>query len=54
MAKLNSQQLTIKISKLVRDNEATTDLLDADIVSQLESIIAELAGSGVLVEVSVE
>jgi hypothetical protein len=54
MAKLNTQTLTIKISKLTRDDESCGDLIDSDTISQLESIITELAGSGVLVEVSVE
>jgi len=51
MAKINSQTLVITISKMVRDSEPETPVLDDEIVSQLEAVVTELAGSGVLVEV---
>ena len=52
MAKLNSQTLVITVSELVRDNVPTRDILDPELIAQLEAVISELAGSGVLVEVA--
>lgn len=36
---------------MVRANEPSRNILDPDLITQLEAVIAELAGSGVLVEV---
>jgi hypothetical protein len=51
MAKIHSQTLVITISKMVRDSEPETAVLDAETVAQLEAVVTELAGSGVIVEV---
>ena len=52
MAKLQSETLTISVSKLLRNVDPQSDILATDVLSQLEAIIQELVGPGVLVEVS--
>jgi hypothetical protein len=51
MAKINEQTLVVTVSQLVRDDVPTTDLLSAEVVAQLEVVVAELAGAGTLVEI---
>jgi D-arabinose 5-phosphate isomerase GutQ len=51
MAKINEQTLVITVSQLVKDDAPTPVLLADTVVAQLEAVIAELAGSGTLVEV---
>lgn len=51
MARLNTKEVTIKVSKLQKDNEDDIELLSSNTIAQLESIIAELAGDGVIVEI---
>lgn len=51
MAKINEQTLVITVSQLVRDDAAVTPLLSAEVVAQLEAVVAELAGAGTLVEI---
>lgn len=51
MAKLNTQTIAITLSKLVKDTSNVEPLMsDADLV-QLETIIAELVGDKVMVEI---
>jgi hypothetical protein len=54
MARLNTKEITIKISKLHRDSEEDTELMNTDIIVQLEAIITELVGDGVIVEIEVD
>ena len=51
MAKINEQTLVITVSQLVKDDAPTSVLLADDVVAQLEAVVAELAGSGTLVEI---
>ena len=51
MAKINEQTFVITVSQLVRDDAPTQELLSADVVDQLEAVVAELAGTGTLVEI---
>jgi hypothetical protein len=51
MAKINEQTLVITVSQLVKDDSPAQVLLDADVVAQLEAVVAELAGAGTLVEI---
>ena len=51
MAKLNEEMVVIKISKLLRDDEKATAMLDAEMSANLEAVIQELAGPDKLVEV---
>jgi hypothetical protein len=52
MARLNTTEITIKISKLQKDIEDDIELLTTSTITQLEAIIAELAGDGVVVEIN--
>ena len=54
MARLNETKITLKVSKLQRDNEEDTNLISTETVQQLEAIVAELVGQGVLVEITTE
>ena len=51
MAKLNEQMLVIKVSELLKDNQPANEILSAEILGQLEHVIAELAGPGKVVEI---
>ena len=51
MATINEQTLVIPVSQLVKDDAPTQELLSAEVVSQLEAVVAELAGAGTLVEI---
>jgi hypothetical protein len=51
MAKINEQTLVITVSQLVKDDASIAPLLSTDVVAQLEAVVAELAGSGTLVEI---
>jgi hypothetical protein len=51
MAKINEQTLVITVSQLVKDDANTQALLSSEVVSQLEAVVAELAGVGTLVEI---
>jgi hypothetical protein len=51
MAKINQQNLVITLSQLIKDSESESPIISAEILAQLEPVIAELAGSGVIVEI---
>ena len=51
MAKLNEEMIVIKVSELLKDNDEVTKILDDDMVTNLEAVIQEIAGTGKLVEV---
>ena len=51
MAKINEQTLVITVSQLVKDDATVQALLSDEVVSQLEAVVAELAGAGTLVEI---
>ena len=51
MAKINEQTLVITVSQLVKNDAPAAELLSTDIVSQLEAVVAELAGPGTMVEI---
>jgi hypothetical protein len=51
MAKINQQNLVITLSQLIKDSDAETAIMSPDTVASLEAVIAELAGSGVIVEI---
>jgi hypothetical protein len=50
MAKIHEEIVVIKLSKLVRDNDAGGEIATPDIVAALQSVAEELAGAGVVVE----
>jgi len=51
MARIQEETLTIKVSKLFRDTDQDEILVTADLTAQLEMVLQELVGSGVLVEI---
>jgi hypothetical protein len=50
MAKIHEEIVVIKLSKLVKDSDAGTEIASDDIVAALQSVAEELAGTGVIVE----
>jgi hypothetical protein len=54
MAKLNQDKITITISEMVRDDQPTAVILDAEVLEQLLAVIQELVGEKRLVEVKIE
>jgi hypothetical protein len=50
MAKIHEEIVVIKLSKLVRDTDTGIEIATADIVTALQSVAEELAGTGVVVE----
>jgi hypothetical protein len=50
MAKIHEEIVVIKLSKLVRESDAGTEIATDDIVSALQSVAEELAGAGIVVE----
>ena len=51
MAKINEQTLVITLSQLVKNDADSAPLLSAETIAQLEAVVAELAGSGTMVEI---
>lgn len=51
MAKLHEEVVVVKVSRMLRDDVEAVDVLDKETLASLESVIAELAGDGSLVEV---
>ena len=45
MAKITEQKISITMSKLVRDGESSSNLIQPDVVSTLEQVVQELVGS---------
>lgn len=50
MAKINEQKITIKLSKLIRDDEGTEEILTDELIAALIEAIQEMAGSNTLIE----
>jgi len=50
MAKIQEEVLVVKLSKLLRDTDTETPVLNEETYEQLHAVLQELAGSGVLVE----
>lgn len=54
MAHLITQTIVIQVNKMVRDTDKTTEILSSEIITQLEAVVEELSGEGVLVEITVD
>jgi hypothetical protein len=52
MAKLQEDTLVIKISKLIKDSDEAGTALTEELIVSLEAVVQELAGAGVLVEIT--
>ena len=53
MAKLHEEVIVVKVSKLLKDTDEASVLLNAGILESLEAVVQELAGAGTLVEITV-
>lgn len=51
MAKLHEEVLVVKVSKLLKDSDPASEIITNEVLHSLEAVVAELAGSGTLVEV---
>ncbi len=51
MAKIHEEIVVIKLSKLVKDDVIGSEVATDDVLASLVSVVEELAGSGVVVEV---
>ena len=51
MAKLQEDTIAIKLSKLLKDTDHESPILTNETVEQLEIVLQELVGAGVLVEI---
>jgi ABC-type arginine transport system ATPase subunit len=54
MAKLNQDKITITISEMVRNDEPTALILDAEVMEQLLAVIQELVGDKRMIEIEVD
>jgi len=52
VAKIQEEAVVITVSKLVKNDEQTKDIVDSDTLAALASVAEELLGQGVVVEVS--
>jgi hypothetical protein len=50
MAKINEQKITIKLSQLVRDNDADKEIISDENLMALIEAIQAMAGPNVLIE----
>lgn len=50
MAKINEQVIKIKLSRLVRDNEESTEILNDETLMGLLEAIQAMAGENTLIE----
>jgi len=51
MAKIHEEIVVIKLSKLVKETDAGTEIASDDFVAALQSVSEELSAPGVIVEV---
>jgi hypothetical protein len=51
MAKVQTETVVITVSKLVKDAANATALISDDVVTALESVVEELVGAGLVVEI---
>lgn len=54
MAKLNSANIVITVSQLLRDDQPTVELIDQNIIDQIEAVVQQLAGESAKAPVLVE
>jgi hypothetical protein len=52
MAKIIEQTFVVKLSTMVRDEVASSEVTDAEFNLTLETIVQELAGGNVMVEIT--
>ena len=52
MAKLQEEVLVIKVSRMLKDHEQETAIIDEASLASLEAVLQELAGAQALVEIA--
>lgn len=52
MAKVHEEVVVITVSKLIKNDDTSTEIINEDFITALGSVAEELLGSGVIVEVS--
>lgn len=50
MAKIHEEIIVIKLSKLIKESDSGSKIVNEELVSALTSVAEELAGNGVIVE----
>jgi hypothetical protein len=50
MAQIQEEVIVVKLSKLVKDVNAAPPLTDADFAANIEAVVQELVGPGIVVE----
>jgi hypothetical protein len=50
MAHIQEEIIVIKLSKLVKDIDSSPPLTDKDFTANIEAVVQELAGPGIVVE----
>ena len=54
MAKIQQESIVITLSKLVKDSDSdSSTIANEDLLTSLEAVAQELAGTGIIVEVQV-
>lgn len=51
MAKIQEQIIAIKLSKIAREDQEDSNILDDETAGTIESVVQELAGEAVVVEI---
>jgi len=51
MAKINEDMVVIKVSELLKDDASADPILNEETLQGLEAIVAELVGTGKLIEI---
>ena len=49
MANLQTETIKITLSKMIKNSDTETLIIDAEMIASLEAVISELAGAGVMV-----
>ena len=52
MAFMHTETLVITVTKLLKDKDTPSAIITDDVATSLEAVVSELAGAGVLVEVT--
>ena len=52
MAKVHEEVVVITVSKLIKNDDSSTEIINDDIITALGSVAEELLGQGVVVEVN--
>jgi hypothetical protein len=51
MAKIHEEIVVIKLSKLIKDDAVPVEIANEEMISALSSVVEELAGEHIIVEV---